>query len=31
VLLPRRRFAHQAKRFVSRGVDAANESGANSP
>jgi hypothetical protein len=30
VLLPRRRFAHQAKRFVRRGEGAANEPGANS-
>jgi len=27
VLLPRRKFAHQAKRFVRRGVGATNEEG----
>ena len=31
VLLPRRRFAHQAQRCVRRGIDAATESGADMP
>jgi hypothetical protein len=31
VLLPRRKFAHQAKRFVRRGADAASEPGVNTP
>ena len=31
VLLPRRKFAHQAKRFVRRGVDTTNEEGALTP